>query len=250
MQWRAGLSKAGEQLLSLIEHAVFSSEYDQSLRGVLRNRRDVEYLLSIAPLEVLVSDIDESLTEDAKQAEDKSNLPPGGDDDDGGDDSGGIGGGDGGGAPTDNLPEAVRVEVARLSKQSGDKGEQMSALVHLCWRKIDTHAVLIQEPLDAGSLTDRLKDSEVNKLRSEDQPQDETQRRFVALVYDLKCAAEASSHPATRLPPLRGNGEHLKTVLRAAIDAGDETGGNLIRERDLYMVFDGSRPGEYYDSVL
>ena len=74
-------------------------------------------------------------------------------------------------------------------------------------------------------------------MRIEKQPSDPKLRRFVLIVYDLKCAGEASSHPATRVPPLRGNGNHLKQCLRAALDA---VGDAEIPERDMYLIFEGA----------
>jgi hypothetical protein len=60
--------------------------------------------------------------------------------------------------------------------------------------------------------------------------------------YDLKCAGESTSMPHVRLPPLRGNGEHLKQLLRVAIDSGDETGSE-IGSHDLYVLFTAGKPG-------
>ena len=42
------------------------------------------------------------------------------------------------------------------------------------------------------------------------------------------------------MPPLRGNGDHLKQCLRAALDAVTDA---EIPDRDMYTLFDGSRPG-------
>ena len=81
-----------------------------------------------------------------------------------------------------------------------------------------------------------MKTTAANKLRIEKQPSDPKLRSFVLIVYDLKCAGEASSHPATRVPPLRGNGDHLKQCLRAALDA---VGDAEIPERDMCLIFDG-----------
>ena len=66
LQWRASLSKAEEQFLSLIEHCVFSSEYDAPLKTMMRNRRDAENTFATAPLSAVVAELDESLAEQAK----------------------------------------------------------------------------------------------------------------------------------------------------------------------------------------
>ena len=54
----------------------------------------------------------------------------------------------------------------------------------------------------------------------------------------MKCAGEASAHPATRVPPFRGNGDHPTQCLRVALDA---VGDAEIPERDMYMLFGGGR---------
>ena len=56
----------------------------------------------------------------------------------------------------------------------------------------------------------------------------------------MKCVGEASAHPATRVAPLRGNGDHLEQCPRVALDAVDDAD---IADCGMYMLFDGGRPG-------
>ena len=49
LTWRAVLSRSEELLLSLIEHAVFSTEYDDVLRSHVKASKDVESLFSVSP---------------------------------------------------------------------------------------------------------------------------------------------------------------------------------------------------------
>ena len=65
LTWRAVLSRSEELLLSLIEHAVFSTDYDDVLRSHVKGRKDVESLFSVVPLNGLIADIDEALTGEA-----------------------------------------------------------------------------------------------------------------------------------------------------------------------------------------
>ena len=65
LTWRACLSKAEEQTLSLIGHAVFSTVYDDPIRVAVKNRRDVATMLTTPPLNALVEEIDESLRNSA-----------------------------------------------------------------------------------------------------------------------------------------------------------------------------------------
>jgi len=200
---------------------------------MVKNRRDAESMFGAAPLNSLVVEIDEAFTADGGA--------PGG----GGDDDDDEGGGDNvvdGRAPADeSLPDNVATVVLKVAKSSSADKEKINNYVTQCWRKVDTYIELLHESSDVTGTTDRLKATAVNKLRIVRQPTESKLRRFVLIVYDLKCAGEASSHPATRLPPLRGNGDHLiKQCLRAALDAVDDAD---IPDRDMYMIFDGGRPG-------
>ena len=116
----------------------------------------------------------------------------------------------------------------------------MDAFLAPCWRKVDMYVSLAQASTSTTAMTDNINAHNVNTKRSERQPSESRLRPFVLFNYDMKRAGEASSHPATRLPPLRGNGDHLKQCLRAALEAGTDA---EIPDRDMYMLFDGSRPG-------
>ena len=231
LTWRACLSKAEEQTLNLIEHAVFSTVYDDPIRVAVKNRRDVGTMLTAAPLNTLVEEIDESLRNSASGGGD-----PGAevvDDDDNHEDHGGR-------APQDDvaaLPESVQIEITKAGDEHKPRLDQFVAA---CWRKVDMYVDLIQESSDIGGMTDKLKATAVNAMRKEPQAQDASLRRFILIVYDLKSAGEASSHPSTRVPPLRGNGDHLKGCLRVALDAID---GGEICSRDMFMLFDGGSHG-------
>ena len=55
------------------------------------------------------------------------------------------------------LPSDVSTEVARVAKTSDSNKGQMDNFIAACWRKVDTHVLLLQEGADASSLCDRLK---------------------------------------------------------------------------------------------
>ena len=178
----------------------------------------------------LVVEIDEALT-----AEAAGGGAPASDDGDDGDEEDQE---HGGGAPADEaLPDTIATAVLKVAKKSDGDKAKIHGLVDQCWRKVDTYVELFHESSDVAAMTDRLKTTAVNKLRIEKQPQDAKLRRFVLIVYDLKSAGEASSHPATRVPPLRGNGDHLKQCIRAALDA---VGDGEIPDRDMHLIFDGA----------
>ena len=97
---------------------------------------------------------------------------------------------------------------------------------------------LMTEVSDATALTDRIKESNPHSRRS----MDDDPKTFVLHVYDPKNAGEASSNPSTRAPPLRGNGDHLKLCLRAALDSQDSVTGAMA-SNDIFLLFDCGRPG-------
>ena len=110
------LSKSEELLIALIEHAVFSTEYDDVLRTQVKNRRDVENMFSAAPLNGLVAEIGKAL---------KGEAAGGGAPDDGADEDQDMDEDQhGGGAPADNvaLPDTVATAVLKVAnKPNTDK---------------------------------------------------------------------------------------------------------------------------------
>ena len=99
---------------------------------------------------------------------------------------------------------------------------------------------LAQESTSTTVMTEKIKAHSLNTKRSESQPSESKLRSFAHSNYDMQRAGEASAHPSTRVPPIRGNSDHLKQCARAALDAVDDT---EILDRDMYMLFDGGRPG-------
>ena len=91
--------------------------------------------------------------------------------------------------------------ATHCTKEAPEHKASLEAFVQQCWRKVDTHVVLLRESPDVQAMADALRSTEANRLRLEAQAEDPLQRRFVLLSYDLKTAGEASSHPATRMPP-------------------------------------------------
>jgi hypothetical protein len=238
MLWRASVQPPMDMTIKLVEDLIFGTELDTALRTGMKSRQSVETIMSSAPLTDLLEDIKTCLvipTKDSKAEEDE----PGAEGDDF----------DGGGAPEGELPAQVSraLSQAVLAAANGgeieadEKAAKMQQYIDKCWRKVDTYVVLCQEPADASALKEMLQDTEVNRLRSVENPTAISERRFVLINYDLKTAGEASSHPSTRLPPLRNNGDHLKSLMRACISAN----GEEIGSRDLFLIYDGGRPGNH-----
>ncbi len=241
LQWRTKLSAAEENLLALVETATFSCELDSALRTTLRNRKDVPAMLSTQPLSSLVQQIDDALEESEKKDEFLIDV-----DEEGRIDGEGVG--DGGRAPADEdpaVPCEVKIEIKKAIKKSADNQSVLEGFVDACWRKVDTCVVLVHETTsDASAVCDRLQSTEVNKLRMGEQAEQPNDIRFVLMVYDLKAAGESSSHPSTRIAPLRNNGDHLKLCLRGALDA---RGDSSVGARDMFLLFDGGRAGPHPD---
>ena len=63
LTWRAYLGKPAELTLTIVEHTVFSNQYDDVLNSALQNRRDVQYLFDTDPFHALANDVDEALKE-------------------------------------------------------------------------------------------------------------------------------------------------------------------------------------------
>eukprot|EP00974_Lingulodinium_polyedra_P047163 4523575-Lingulodinium_polyedra.AAC.1 len=97
---------------------------------------------------------------------------------------------DGGGAPADDeaLPDTVATAVLKVANKSSEDKVKIDVFVAQCWRKVDTYIDLFHEKSDIAAMTDRLKTTATNKMRIEKQPSDPKLRRFVLIVYDLKCA--------------------------------------------------------------
>ena len=127
----------------------------------------------------------------------------------------------GGGEP-EALPEAVATVIAKTGATE-DEQTKMDAFVAQCWRKVDMYASLAQESTSTTAMPAHIKAHNVNTKRSERQPSESKLRSFVLFNYDMKCAGEASAHPSTHVPPLRGKGDHLKQCVRAALDAVNDT---------------------------
>ena len=214
-----------------MEQVVFGGDLDGAVKAALKNRRDVAAMFASQPLSALIDDIEEALKTAAAAAAAAADAAMVDVVVDGG------GAPDGAVTVMDELPEEVLLEI-KSKKEDGQ--DQLKNYVDACWRKIDTWCVFIQESADATAMRDALGGTCLHKLRQEPQAKFVTDKKFVVISYDLKVAGEASSHPGTRLPPLRQNGERLKLLLRACIDALDP---NCIGERDLYFLFDGGRTG-------
>ena len=57
------LNKPAELTLTIVEHTVFSSQYDDVLNSALKHRRDIPYLFDTAPCHALANYVDEALKE-------------------------------------------------------------------------------------------------------------------------------------------------------------------------------------------
>ena len=127
------LSKSEEMLIALIEHAVFSTEYDDVLRTQVRNRRDVEHTFNSAPLNSLVEEIDEALKGEA--AGGRAPHDDGADEDQDMDK-------DHGAPADDDLPDTVATAVLKVANKSSEDKVKIDGFVAQCWRKVDTYIAL------------------------------------------------------------------------------------------------------------
>ena len=136
------------------------------------------------------------------------------------------------------MPEEIHKYIKSAPDETREKLEHFR---DLAVRRVETYVTLVTEVSDSAALTDRMKESAVNKLRLS-LSADET-KKYILHIYDVKNAGEASSHPSVRLPPLRGNGDHLKLHIRAALDAYT-VAGNELSPHDMFLLLDGGRQGD------
>ena len=235
--WRAGMSKSMEAALNMIEHAVYGIDLDTAIRVAVKNRKDCKTFLTTSPMSEIVTDVEEKIIAEssakkaaqaAQEGEDdsehSSETPQWCDDDD-----------DGCGT---HLPEEIHKYIKSAPDETREKLEHFR---DLAVRRVETYVTLVTEVSDSAALTDRMKESAVNKLRLS-LSADET-KKYILHIYDVKNAGEASSHPSVRLPPLRGNGDHLKLHIRAALDAYT-VAGNELSPHDMFLLLDGGRQGD------
>lgn len=247
MQWKATLAPPVEALLTLIESVVFCNTLDGQIFIGVKQRKDAFGIMETSPFSDRAVSIDSALEERAKG--DKYAMAGQGEDQ-------GMEEEEDGGVNLEVLksdsavvdpPAGVVQEIQHLKAEPKQVVEKF---VSTCWNKIETIIQLEVEP-DSGvadAVKKRLQASAIQELRM--QEKHPGQERYVMFVYDLKAAGEASSHPQTRLPPLRENGGHLKDFVRGALQANGEPHSDDLGPHDLFVIPNGGKEGLSLKSLL
>ena len=140
-----------------------------------------------------------------------------------------------------------------MADASGPKKNIVDSYVTKCWNTLDTIVKLEVEPAEglADFIQDRLKGSACqairDKAKTDEAPSNSSS--YAMLIYDMKSAGEASSHPSTRLPPLRQNGEHLKDFIRGSLAANVGHKKDDLADADLWVIPDGMKAGGQASNV-
>ena len=240
LQWKAALSKPVELHLGMIEGLVFGSGMDGSIFLSVKQRKDAMGLMEVSPFVERVEGIDNALNERAKGDKYAVVTAEAADEDPSA---------DGGFSDTSRLKsESVNEPPPKLAQELSKLQPEPKAVVDQivadCWNKIETVIQLEVEP--ESGVTDavrkRLDNSAIQELRQK--PKSSVGQEFyVLMVYDLKAAGEASAHPATRLPPLQGNGSHLKDFVKGALAANTGDFAEDFSPHDLFVIPNAGKDG-------
>ena len=220
------MAKSQELLITFVENVIYGHDLDGALKASLCRSRECATIMTTAPFNEFVTEIEEALHKELSDAGDEDTLKVEESEDEAMD-CDNI-------SPDSNmLKETLKDDI---DSASVDKKTEIEAFGELCARKLEMFVTLEVEPDDKTALTDRIKQTEVNNQRLS------SEKGYVMVVYDMKCAGEASAQPNIRVPPLRGNGDHMRSLVSATLHAYNSTGTEL-GPRDMFVTFDGFKPG-------
>lgn len=226
----AGWPKSAELFMCLLDGLVFGYEYDDALRAGLRNRKDPETVLESDSIADEVSALRDCLDkESGVEAEAKG----GADEDDQGTI---VEEASGAAAGIEHL-----VSLSKVARSVNEDRKQKLEKFKLSAKNlVSSNLDIAPETLSQGELVRRLKDSAAGQFRGD--PDQHTHR---AIFYDPKVTGQCSSMPHLRTPPLRGNGDHVKGLVKVMLDTTD----GEIATNDVYFFMDGGRAGNH-DKLL
>ncbi|CAJ1360662.1 unnamed protein product, partial [Effrenium voratum] len=238
LQWKAGLAKPVDMMLQLIEVAVYSQDLDPAIFSGVRQRKDAKGIVETQPFSDKIEAVRRAIQE--AQQPDRYSLAQAACPSEEAEDSEREADLDGNEPPSDLVREWQTLQ--------GQKNI-VDSYVTKCWNTLDTIVKLEVEPAEglADFIQERLKGSACqairDKAKTDEAPSNSSS--YAMLIYDMKSAGEASSHPSTRLPPLRQNGEHLKDFIRGSLAANVGHMKDDLADADLWVIPDGmSRPAE------
>ena len=99
---------------------------------------------------------------------------------------------------------------------------------------MEANAELCEETESDDVIIQRFKNSAAGEARGS-----KDDKTYCGVFYNPNLCGESSSQLASRKPPLRNNGEHLKRLIALFLRARDWE----LDDRDLLRLFDAGREG-------
>ena len=136
------------------------------------------------------------------------------------------------------LPTSIDdLTVAKKARVSSEDGYAKLEKFKLATKNIvHANVELHPETLSMVDLARKLKDSAAGQWTPGHTP-----LVYRGVFYDPKVAGQSSAQRQTRHPPLRGNGDHIKQLIKMVIDT---TEGD-ISPTDLFFIADDSKRGNH-----
>ncbi len=194
---------------------VFGYEYDNHLRGALRNRKSIETMLDTAPFKELLAEMAvvpvPERQDEAKPQEDAVPAIDVGD-----------------------QPLAETGTFQAMIKQMGcDDQERVLKFQMAASNLVASHVEFACEASHDMAAAMRRSPA----FTTVGWQEAKTHR---AIILDPKVLGESSAHPHIRVAPLRANGDHVQSLVKTVLA---ETGG--IESTDLWFIFDAGRQGRW-----
>ena len=222
----AGWPRSSEMFFMLLDSIVFSYAMDDHLRAAIRSAQKADAFIETSPVSDELEAIEEALGEEGKRKPAGSNQEKveslSSDDE------------------ADNrLPTSIEemTIVKKITRMSDDDAHEKLEKFKLSAKNIvHANVELHPETLTAVDLARRLKDSAAGHWTPGHTP-----LVYRGVFYDPKVAGQSSAQRQTRHPPLRGNGDHIKQLIKMVIDT---TEGD-ISPCDLFFITDDSKRGNH-----
>ena len=132
----------------------------------------------------------------------------------------------------DTVPEVKK--VTRKAAKNEDHAKQLAYWKTFNRKLVEANAELCEETESDDVIIQRFKNSAAGKARGS-----KDDKTYFGVFYNPNLCGESSSQPASRKPPLRNNGEHLKRLMALFLRTRDWE----LDDRDLLCLFDVGREG-------
>ena len=224
LTWQSGWSAATLQFLNFCEDLVYGVEFDSILKTACRGSKTALDVFEYPTIQARLNDIKALRDKELDQDLEKEKLNS---------DS----------SVKASGTEAANAEVQAEKKETmdGDDEDVDDKERREVERMLQRGVTLFVEPPSQSELKEALLASRFKDIKGD------PDKSYVLIVYDYKQASESQTRPHTRVAPLRD--ARIKSMVQATLDArraarAVET--QCIMPGDMWMFFDGSRPGHHY----